>query len=100
MTDPDYATFWHLTLPGREGMPPEANADGAFLNPDTWPGGWQHFHHKYAMVVAAEDAAQARAIAAEHDCPIWLDQAYARCVPLSADTPGVVLSAGAGADNE
>lgn len=89
--------IWHLTLPAYENPDCDASEWG---NPYTWPGGWNHFHHKHAMIVTAEDAPQARAIAAEHDCPIWLDQAYARCRPLSVDTPGVILSSGSAADNE
>jgi hypothetical protein len=88
---------WHLTLPA---VTDGDCIEGFWGNPYTWPGGWNHFQHKNAMIVTAEDEAQARALAAEHDCPIWLDQAYARCLPLSTDTPGVVLSTGSGADNE
>ena len=89
---------WLLTLPAFTDVDCDQSVWGS---PYTWPGGWNHFENRNAIAVQAEDALQAREFAADHDgCAIWLDQAYARCLVVDPDTPGVILSSGSGADNE
>jgi hypothetical protein len=95
---PTRLPVWLLTLPAF--ADPDCD-QGVWGSPYTWPGGWNHFHHRNAIAIRANDAPEARALAAEHDgCAIWLDQAYARCQVVDSDTPGVILSSGSGADNE
>lgn len=91
MTEPDNLTSWHLSLPGRDGVAAEENADGAFLNPDTWPGEWKYFLNLDAVVVRAVDAQSAREKVSAADCAIWLDPLYARVCRVEEMGEGIIV---------
>lgn len=90
-------TIWLLTLPFV--TRPDCGLT-AWENPDSWSGDWQMWRNRHTMVVAAAAESDARRLAAEDDCGVWLDPAYALCQPLIPAEPGVVLTAGGGAENE
>ncbi len=95
--------LWMLTLPGMEGAAPEDDTMRDYLNPDTWPGEWKHFQNGSIIGIRAASEADARKIAADADCQIWLDPLYARCRGIEAvkpDEPGVIFIVRGGADNE
>jgi hypothetical protein len=91
-------SFWLLTLPFITSDDQEVREKWA--NPHSWPGDWTLHDNKHDMVVTASDEDDARRYAAERDCDIWLNPAYALCKPLDADKPGVVLATGGEAENE
>jgi hypothetical protein len=88
--------FWLLTLPFLDDM----HEDDEWKNPYSWPGDWTPHDNRDIMIVAAMDEDEARRLAAEKDCAIWLDPAYAECEPLSATAAGVIISSGGEAENE
>ena len=92
-------SLWILTLPAVAYPDQPLNA---WRTPYAWEGtsGWTPWENCKRMVVSATDQAQARSIAAQHDCDIWLDPIYAVCVPLEAIEPGVILAERGGAENE
>jgi len=98
MPTPAGLRHWVLTLPFVTGT--EEDQEQEWLNPDQWPGDWQRWRNRDTMVVAAMDEEDARRLAAEDDCGIWLDPAYASCELLSAAVAGVVISSGGEAENE
>lgn len=89
--------IWLLTLPFVTSPDCDLNV---WKDPDSWPGDWQIWRNRHTMVVAAAAESDARRLAAEDDCAVWLDPAYALCRPLIPDGQGVVLTAGGGAENE
>lgn len=88
--------FWLLKLPFLD----QAPESDLWENPYTWPGDWAHHSNRDTMIVAATDEDEARRLAADEDCGIWLDPAYALCEPLSASAAGVIISSGGEAENE
>ncbi len=96
--NPTKLVHWLLTLPFV--TQPNEDQEQEWLNPDQWSGDWQRWRNRDTMVVAAMDEADARRFAAEDDCGIWLDPAYASCELLSAAVAGVVISSGGEAENE
>lgn len=94
-------TAWRLTLPVITDLPEERDADPrVYLSPWQWPNDWTMHDNMHSMIVAAQDEEQARRMAADYDCDIWLDADYARCEPLPLDYSVVVLAAGGEAENE
>lgn len=91
-------SLWLLTLPVITSDDQETRDKWA--NPYSWPGDWTAHDNMFEMAVCASGEDDARRYAAEHDCDIWLDPAYALCEPLDADTPGVVIATGGEAANE
>lgn len=91
-------SLWLLTLPAI--TVPSSETSARWLDPHIWPNDWTQHDNMFEMIVAASDENDARRYAAEHDCDIWLDPAYALCEPLDADKPGVVLATGGEAENE
>ncbi len=94
----DELRHWLLMLPFVTQT--DEDQEQEWLNPDRWPGDWQRWRNRDTMVVAAMDEGDARHLAAEGDCGIWLDPAYASCELLSAAVAGVVISSGGEAENE
>ena len=88
--------FWLLTLPFLDRL---VDSD-VWRNPYSWPGDWTPHDNRNTMIVAATDEDEARRLAADEDCGIWLDPAYAECEPLSATAAGVIISSGGEAANE
>jgi hypothetical protein len=99
-TTTGHLTTWILTLPGFPGTPPEEQLTGAYLDPDTWPGDWKYHEHGNHIGVNAADEDAARRMAAEADCDIWLDPAYARCRRHTPEQAGVLFIVRGGAENE
>jgi hypothetical protein len=91
-------SLWLLTLPVI--LSDEQDVRDQWANPYSWPGDWTQHDNEYEMVVRASDEDDARRYAAEYDCDIWLDPAYARCLPLDTGTPGVIVASGGEAENE
>lgn len=93
-----------LTLPVITDLPEDIDRDEAagktWANPFSWPGDWTIHDNKDKQLVHAYDEDQARQIAADADCAIWLDSDYARCRPLVAQGPGLILASGGEAENE
>ena len=93
-----------LTLPVITDQPEDVERDEAagktWANPYSWPGDWTLHDNKHTQLVQAYDEEQARQIAADADCLIWLDSDYARCRPLVAQGPGLILASGGEAENE
>lgn len=91
-------SLWLLTLPVI--TIPSSETSARWKDPHTWPGDWTQHDNTFEMVVCAMDEDDARRYAAEHDCDIWLDPAYALCEPLDAEMPGVIIATGGEAANE
>lgn len=93
-----------LTLPVITDEPEAIDRDEAagktWANPFSWPGDWTIHDNKDTQLAWAYSEEQARQIAAEADCAIWLDSDYARCRPLVAQGPGLILASGGEAANE
>lgn len=93
-----------LSLPVITDEPEAIDRDEAagktWANPYSWPGDWTIHDNKDTQLAWAYSEEQARQIAAEADCRIWLDPDYARCRPLVAQGPGLILASGGQAENE
>ena len=90
--------MWLLTLPAVTN--PDDPVSANFRDPNEWPGDWQIWRNRYTMLVAANDEAEARTLAAVEDCAIWREPTYAACRPLAALEPSVIMAGGGGAENE
>jgi hypothetical protein len=90
-------SLWLLNLPV---IVDEQVMPGTYENPYSWHKDWTLHDNEYQMVVRASDETDARHYAAEHDCDIWLDPAYARCEPLGDGPSGVIMTRGGEAENE
>lgn len=92
---------WRLTLPVITDTPDERDADPRdYLSPWQWPNDWTMHGNMHTMIVSAPDEAEARRMAADYDCGIWLDADYARCEPLPLAQAVVLLAVGGEAENE
>lgn len=93
-----------LTLPvitdPMEDLERDEEAGMVWLSPYSWPNDWTTHDNKDTQIVAAYSEDEARRIAADADCAIWLDSDYARCRPLVAQGPGLILASGGEAENE
>lgn len=91
--------FYHLTLPFI------THPDSSLMvwdDPHKWegPNGWTEHGNAKTILVIASDEGQARKLAAERDCGIWLEPKYATCTKLEANQPGVISEERGGAHNE
>ena len=92
---------WRLTLPVITDLLEERDADPReYLSPYQWPNDWTMHDNMHSMIVSAPDEANARRMAADYDCAIWLDADYARCEPLPLAQAVVLLAVGGEAENE
>lgn len=93
-----------LTLPVITDLPEDVERDEAagkvWANPYSWPGDWTTHDNQDTQIVAAYSEDEARQIAADTDCRIWLDTDYSRCRLLEAQGPGLILASGGEAENE
>lgn len=93
-----------LTLPVITDLPEDVERDEAagkvWGTPYSWPGDWTVHDNQDTQIVAAYSEDEARQIAADADCGIWLDSDYARCRLLEARGPGLILASGGEAENE
>lgn len=93
-----------LTLPVITDLPEDIERDEAagkvWANPYSWPGDWTLHDNQHTQIVAAYSEDEARQIAADVDCDIWLDSDYARCGVVTASGPGPILARGGEAENE
>lgn len=93
-----------LTLPVITDEPDAIERDEAagktWANPYSWPGDWTLHDNKDTQVVNAYSEDEARQIAADVDCAIWLDSDYARCGIVTASGSGAILARGGEAENE
>lgn len=92
--------IYHLTLPFI--TLPNMLDVMFWKNPYTWegPGGWTEHGNIKNFIIVAESPQRAREIAAEKDCPIWLDPEYATCLAVDAAQEGVLCQEGGQAENE
>lgn len=99
MSDAPQLIAWHLTLPAVNPPGCELNI---WRNPFEWEGnnGWMPWGNASAMVVIADSEQTARQLASDEDCEIWLDPAYALCIPVDLINQRVVVAARGGAENE
>lgn len=96
--------IYRLTLPVITDPPEDIERDEAagetWANPYSWPGDWTLHDNQHTQLVWAYAEDEARRIAADADCDIWLDSDYARCRLLEAQGPGLILASGGEAENE
>jgi len=75
------------------------------LNPYQWegPNGWTDMNAQ-TIVACAVDESEARQMAADIDCGIWLESGYAACIPFAVCQkdwkPGVICVEWGSAENE